>query len=213
MNKQILVSLASLAIASSSMGAVTISLTGNPTSGPAFFTSVGAATPVLDGNLIRIGTFAVAPNAGSLFSDLASSFHEFARTTMGNATPAAANTGHPVRNNITGSTDGNSPDDDSFFLGKNVYIWVYNSVTADAAANQGIFSSTLVYLDQATSVSTSTTGYVNAFGAFNTGTPSSVAGTATVTSRFNLAAPGVPEPATLTFGGVLAALGLLRRRR
>jgi hypothetical protein len=217
MKKNLLIALTSLAVASSSMGAVTISLTGNPTSGPAFF---NPSTVVLDGSLIRIGTFNAAPATNSTFEALAAGFHEFARTTMGNA--SNVNTGHVVRQNIAGDTEpgnpnaANSPDADSFFIGKNVYIWVYDSATADPSKPQGVYSTSLLFADQPTAVSTSMTGYTTAYGQFapplNGGPVTNVVLNGGLVTRFNLAAP-VPEPTVTVLGGLIAMLGLARRRR
>jgi len=202
------------------MGAVTISLTGNPTTGPAFFLGPGLGV-VPDGALIRIGTFEAPPNPNGTFLEFASAFHEFARTTMGNATNT--NTGHPVRNNIAGSADPvQSPDADSYFIGKNVYIWVYADADGDTTGteNQGIFATTLTYADQATALSTSTTGYINDFGVLvaPVGTPTSPAtahlnaATPPQVTRFDLAAV-IPEPSSIATLGLLGLLGLARRRR
>lgn len=204
--------LVALLSATHSMGAVTISLTGNPTSGPAFFLSSGAVVP--DGSLIRIGTFDTAPSAGGTFLEFAASFHEFARTTMGNATNT--NTGHPVRNNIAGGTGPESPDADTFFIGKNVYIWVYGDADGDTTGNegQGLYSTTLTFADQPTALSTSTTGYINAFGknVIPGGTNANVVVSNGLVTRFNLAGV-IPEPSSVVTLGLLSMLGLARRRR
>ena len=213
--------LVTLFAVSQSQAVVTVSLTGNPTSGPAFFVGSSAASPVvLDGSLIRLGTFVnsenlhTAPSAGGSFVEFASSFREFARTTMGNATNT--NTGHVVRQNIPGGDAASgSPDLDSFFVGKTIYIWVYGAAVAGDLVPQGVFATTLSFADQPSAVSTSMTTYINAYGQFTPGTAAqsvtAVQGTAPVT-RFNLAIP-VPEPAALTMLGLLAASGLMRRRR
>ena len=208
---------ASLVLASNSMGIVTISLTGNPTTGPAFFLGPGLGV-VPDGALIRIGTFEAPPNPSGTFLDFAAGFHEFARTTMGNTTNT--NTGHPVKNNIAGSADPvQSPDADSYFIGKNVYIWVYADADGDTTGTQGqgVFSTTLTYADQATALSTSTTGYINDFGTLvgapAGSTPANATVTAGLVTRFDLAAPPIPEPSSVATLGLLGLLGLARRRR
>lgn len=215
----LLTAFAALAVASTSMGAVTINLSGNPNSGPQFFTGPGVVVP--DGSLIRLGTFATAPAANVGFAAAEAAFSEFARTTMGRDNITTPTLGHPVRNNIAGSPDAvTSPQPDSFFIGKNVYVWVYGGTAQDPTANQGIYSTALVYADQPTALSTSTTSYLNAFGSF---APLGQAGQQNATVAINTAltpneatsfllASLVPEPSSLTLG-LFAALGLLRRRR
>lgn len=208
--------IASLVLVANSMGAVTISLTGSPISGPSFFEGSTGTMFVPDGALIRIGTFANPPDPDTTFVDLLGSFHEFSRTTMGNTNPAAANTGHVVRNNIAGGNGPDSPDPDSYFIGKNVYIWVHGDVDGDSTGleYQGVFSTALQYADQPTALSTSTIGYINAFGR-NTasGARASVVLNAahTLATRFNLVE--VPEPSSAATLGLLTALGLACRRR
>lgn len=203
--------LASFGFAATSNAAVIVSLTGNPVSGPAFFVTAGSSTVVPDGSLVRLGTFDAAPEANADFATFASSFREFARTTMGNA--SNVNTGHIVRNNLTGGTGPESPDGDASFIGKTIYIWVYNSATDSASVEQGVFATTLAYADQATALATSLTTYVNAFGRSSAGAASVEKNAAqTAVTRFNLA-PVVPEPSVTLSLGLLGALGLMRRRR
>ncbi len=204
--------LAALFTTTQSQAVVTITLTGNPNTGPAFFVSADAGSPVvLDGSLIRIGTFETAPDAGDSFANYASSFREFGRTTMGNATNV--NTGHVVRQNIPGGDAASgSPDPDSFFIGKTIYIWVYSTPGAQDDVSQGVYATTAVFADQPTAVSTSMTTYSQAFGVLPGGTPASVVLNGTSVTRFNLSAPLIPEPATGALA-LLAAIALGRRRR
>lgn len=216
MKKNLFIALASFAIASSSMGAVTITLSGNPNNGAQLFTAAGAAGSIVaDGNLIRIGTFTSQPAADSTFATLASSFHEFARTTTGRDS-GAANIGRPNRANIAGSADaGTSPDPDSFFVGKSIYIWVYNAAASSDSVAQGIFLSTsgLVFEDAASATSVSGTTFTVGIGTGGQGwTPTTTELAAGAATRLNLSAP-VPEPSASLLAGLLVSLGLIRRRR
>lgn len=206
------------AAASSSMAVVSINFSGSPASGPQFFISSNSSTVVPDGSLMRFGTFNTPPPANGNFVEFATSptnpFHEFGRTTMGRDNLAAGN-GRPVRNGITGGDVPNSPDPDSFFVGKTIYVWVYDATTADPLANQGIFATTLAFVDDAAPLSTSTTGYVNAFGVHAaplTGDQASVVLANGLVTRFNLAQP-IPEPATILSLAFAVVFGLVRRRR
>lgn len=127
-----------LAAAQASFAALTLNIVGNPNSG-SFFVTSNNTTRVADGSLVRIGTFETAPDPNSTFEQLAAQFTEFATTTIGHSAAAGANKGMINRTNIV---DGPNQPGDSFFAGKQVYIWVYNSATADATADQGIFTST-----------------------------------------------------------------------
>jgi len=207
--------LASLVLAANSFAAVSINLSGNPNSGPQFFTGAGSSTVIPDGSLIRIGTFDAAPSAGAAFASYAGSFREFGRTTIGNATNVNPGTGRVNRLAILGGAAPDSPDEDASFVGKTIYIWVYNSASAssDPSVAQGVFATSLTFADQATALSTSITGYINAFGTAGDGGPAaSVEKNANnLATRFNLAA--VPEPTVTMSLGLLGALGLMRRRR
>jgi PEP-CTERM motif len=213
--KKILASIATLvATAALTQAAVTITLSGNPTTGPQFTVSSGF---VPDGSLVRIGTFATAPSANALFSTLESSFREFGRTTMGHTTSSApVNQGRINRSNIAGIDGGTSPDGDSSFIGAAVYIWVYNSATANAAVQQGIFSTAQnTFLDQSTSVALSVNQFRTAIGKVN---ESDIPAGVTINSAnnlvtsFSLSVP-VPEPTTSLTLMVFALAGAARRRR
>lgn len=213
MIKYLLTLAASAVLMVTSNAAVTINLSGNPTTGPQFTIPGGAL--ISDGSTVRLGTFVTAPTAGSTFAQLAALFQEFGKIAAGSGTDnaAGANTGRIQRSNIAGGADAASPQPDSFFADKSVYIWVYSGTASDTSA-QGIFGSATTYKDQATAVSVSMGSFVNAFGNFNDGgavasvTPSNPAGTATA---YRLAAP-IPEPSA-AFLAIGSVLGFLVRRR
>jgi hypothetical protein len=114
----ITVAVATLTLASTSSAAITVSLSGSPTSGPVFFTGANGNTTVPAGSLLRIGTFDTPPAADLTFAEYALSFKEFARTTMGNT--AGTDNGRVNRPNIGGGNDVNSPLPDSDFAGKTI---------------------------------------------------------------------------------------------
>lgn len=154
--------LASLVLCSSAKAAVTINLSGNPTTGPVW--NVPETGLVKDGSLIRVGTFATAPAANATFADLEAAFSEFGRSTVGTDNVNGANTGHIQRSNIAGIEGGTSTQPDSFFATKQVYIWVYSTTASDATSPQGVFGSGTVFADQATAVSVSMSSFLNAYG-------------------------------------------------
>lgn len=198
--------------------AVILTLTESPTSGPTFKTST--LSPVADGSLVRIGTFDALPPANSTFAQLALIFHEFSTTTIGHS--GAPNTGRINRAGITGTIGTTGPlgtdDPDSFFVGKKVYIWVFNSTSADPLVDQGVFGSstaTDTFKDQATSFSVSMTHMALGFGTF-------LPGDATATTSSTASAPGgslvlggspVPEPSSLVFLFVGLVATVTKRRR
>jgi uncharacterized protein (TIGR03382 family) len=219
MKKHLLVTLLGLAVfASKSAAVIAISLSGNPSTGPQFVVGPGTTTPVLDGRLIRIGTFETAPAAGATFDDFASSFQEFGRTTIGHTTAAApVDQGRVNRSGVTGNTDPvQSPQPDTYFLGRTVYIWVYDSATESSSVAQGLFSTTqATFADALGATSTSVNQYYTAYGRFEGGTATSTTINTTTdpdqVTFFHLAVP-IPEPATASLG-LLALAGLMRRRR
>ena len=214
MIKYILTIVASTVLVSTGRAAVTINLSGSPTAGPQFTVPGGALIP--DGSTVRLGTFAAAPAANATFVELAAAFQEFGIIATGSGTDnlAGANTGRIQRSNIAGGAGATSPQPDSFFADKAVYIWVYSGAAAPTAS-QGVFGSATTYKDQATAVSVSMGSFVNAFGAFPAPlgsaasfTPSNPAGTAT---GYRLAG-AIPEP-SVAFLAVGSVLGFLVRRR
>lgn len=193
-----------------SQAAVTINLSGSPTTGPQFTVPGGALIP--DGSTVRLGTFATAPLAGASFVELAAAFEEFGKIATGSGTDNAsgANTGRIQRSNIAGGADAASPQPDSFFASKPVYIWVYSGA-ASATASQGVFGSATTFKDQATAVSVSMGSFINAFGDFKDGgAPASATVNAGAASAYRLATP-VPEPSASILA--LLGIGLLSRRK
>jgi len=193
-----------------SQAAVTINLSGSPTTGPQFTVPTGSLIP--DGSTVRLGTFAVAPTAGSTFAQLAASFEEFGKIATGSGTDnvSGAGTGRIQRSNIAGGADAASPQPDSFFATKPVYIWVYSGPASESAA-QGVFGSAVTFKDQATAVSVSMGSFVGAFGNFGDGGASAAATVnAGVASAYRLAAP-IPEPSASILA--LLGIGLLSRRK
>lgn len=206
MSKLLLVSFLSLASVLSSEAALTINVSTNPSTGPYFVLSNGS-TRNSDGNLVRIGSFAAAPAAGSTFEALNAAFTEFATTTTGHSAASGANKGMINRSGIVDAPGGAA---ETSFQAKQVYIWVYNAPTAAAATEMGVFSSAAwLFPDNPDAVpnSLSTTVITQAFGvgataaAVNVGSP----------NTFQLASV-VPEPSAALLGG-FSALLLLRRRR
>lgn len=193
-----------------SQAAVTINLSGSPTTGPQFTVPGGALIP--DGSTVRLGTFEAVPTAGATFAQLAASFQEFGKIATGSGTDNAsgANTGRIQRSNIAGGADAASPQPDSFFASKPVYIWVYSGASAGTAA-QGVFGSATTFKDQATAVSVSMGSFVSAFGTFaDGGLPASATVAGGVASAYRLAAP-IPEPSASILA--LLGIGLLSRRK
>jgi PEP-CTERM motif len=212
MTKYLLTIAVSTLCLATSQAAVTINLSGSPTAGPQFTIPTGALIP--DGSVVRVGTFAVAPAPNATFASLRASFEEFGKITGGSGTDnvTGVNTGRIQRSSIAGSGDATSPQPDSFFATKQVYIWVYSGAASDNAP-QGVFGSSTVYADQATAVSVSMGSFARAFGTFEDGGPpvsftaGATAGTATA---YRLAAP-VPEPSASLLA--LLGVGLLSRRK
>lgn len=198
--------------------AVLVSLTENPNSGPQFFLSDGV-TLVPDGSFVRIGTFSNGfdPSSTGDFAALAAEFHDFGFTTVG--TTNVANVGRIQRTNIGGDASG---DPDSFFVSKDIYIWVYNqpgvgssAPAASASLQQGIFSSSVAsvkFADQANALSVSMTNLDEEYGAYNPGTAALAEGSAGGVSKFTLAGQ-IPEPSVFGLGVLTGLLVLVRRRR
>ncbi|MDX2108949.1 MAG: PEP-CTERM sorting domain-containing protein [Verrucomicrobiota bacterium] len=159
--------------------------------------STASDTPLSNGSLIRIGTF-----NGSVAEV---NFVEWISSSTSAQPPIPPANAKPGR--LTPGTINNSTNE-SFFDGKQIYLWVYNSASIGSATEQGLF--------------TASSGWV-----FSTLTPTTIdldsvnqnpliAGTVIpggVNAGIRLAA--IPEPATyagiLGLGAVLVAF--LRNRK
>ncbi len=208
MTKYLIALVASATLAASSQAAVTINLSGNPTSGPQFYVVGGLFVP--DNSTVRLGTFAATPSVNATFPELSASFLEFGRIGSGTDNASGANTGRIQRSNIAGSSDATSPLPDSYFADKPVYLFVYGGDVNSIF--KGVFGSNTTFKDQATAVSVSMGSFASAYGSYSNGyrasfTPGTVAGTAASYQLYT-----VPEPsaALLAAGSVL---GLMVRRR
>jgi hypothetical protein len=205
-----------LGTASITSAAVTLNLAGSPSTGPQFVVGSGNTTFAMDGSLIRVGTFESVPSANATFTTLESAFREFGRTTIGHSNAAApVNQGRVNRAGIAGIEGGTSPDADSFFIGKSVYIWVYNGASSDPMAAQGVFSTAqATFADAAAAVSLSVNLFLSAFGTHDPAlnpTSTEVNGSNQVTF-FHLSVP-VPEPSAFAVTGLVALAAFMRRRR
>ncbi len=198
MKSTLLTLAASLFIAGSSFGALSVGITSS-TTGAQFFLS-GGGTLVPDGSLVVIGTFASAPAANASFETLKLAFTEYGRTTFTHA--GAPNSGRFTR---TGLAESNADPtiDDTDFTGKDLYMWVYSTPTESATAQQGIFTSVAnANWNFAASVdppaNTTTAGIATidtAIGAFIGGTQAGLVRNGATLTGLTLAAP-VPEPST-----------------
>ena len=111
------------------MQASSVTLSGAAT-GPSVFTTANAGTVaglVPNGSLIRVGT--LIGGATSAF------FVEFGTSTVKSAGVT------PKPSKVTGSVVNVDEADDTQFNGLPVYIWIYNAVSANGTADQGIFKS------------------------------------------------------------------------
>lgn len=216
--------LAILGFVANSHAAVLVSITSNPTSGAQIFLSDGPPSIISDGSHVRIGTFVdgannhVEPSATSTFTTLATSFREFAFLSSGHTAATGQNEGRINFTNIAGAPTG---EPDSFFVGKKIYIWVYNQPSPGAGAapaasdslQQGVFStSSLVFLDQATAVSFSLNNATRAYGRYDAPGTQASSNSTTDNAVTQLKLAAVPEPSTAALG-LLAGLGLMIRRR
>ncbi len=193
--------------------ASTMSLSSTAT-GPSVFTAAAAGTIaglVPNGSLIRVGT--LIGGTTSAF------FVEFGTSTVKNAGAGAS----AKASKVTGSVLNASEADDTQFNGLPVYVWIYNSATVSASADQAIFKSTFVFPvndtggvgDAATPTATSfTAGIVSIVGftdgAFN---PTGDNATGSVTGGQFVLGTAVPEMSTsLLLISCLGFVGFRRRR-
>jgi len=106
--------------------------------GPSVFTSAGAGTVVglvPNGSLIRVGT--LIGGTTSAF------FVEFGTSTVKAVGIVPNAKASKVSGSVTNTGGDNAGDD--VYNGLPVYIWIYNSVTASATADQAIFKSSLLF--------------------------------------------------------------------
>lgn len=118
------------------MQASTVSLSSTAT-GPSVFTAAAAGTIaglVPNGSLIRVGTLVGGATAAF--------FVEFGTSTVKSVGIGASAKPSKVSGSVA-NTGGEA--DDSVFNGLPVYIWIYNSATISATADQAIFKSTFVF--------------------------------------------------------------------
>jgi hypothetical protein len=108
-------------------GATTLSFFSGAT-GPTVFAGCDAPLIVPTGSLIRVGTL--------LIPDHTDSFVEFGVSTVKPAGAFASARPGKVSGAVT---NGGGEDDDSFFNGRDIYIWIYNAATQAAATGYGIF--------------------------------------------------------------------------
>jgi hypothetical protein len=178
--------------------------------GPRFVTTTGSVVP--NGSLVVVGRLTEAGNP--------TTFVEFGRTTL--------NTVFGQTGRLGGATTNLDEADDDAFNGANVWIWVYNSTTADPNADQALFRATagtplwtfpanggatdLVTLGMAgvdVSVAPPANGGITFAG--NAVIPANAANAWGNFTGLMLAAP-IPEP-SVSLMASLVGLGLLARRR
>lgn len=215
---------AALLISTSSASAATLFYDYGGGSNGGLKTSVG--TTVAAGTTLRYGWFNGAPT-GSLSSmsqaQLEASFHEVFATT----TPDASGTWNTTGTFATNGTHNGLPYDSSVgvdnnvagdIAGNEIYLWVLNAGTSDAATEQGIFSwagtgaftwadaSALPNSDAFFSLSGNTgDGIIAHIGSLN------ATGAGTAHSLASVVA--IPEPSRALLGFVGLAAMLFRRRR
>ena len=208
MKLQVLILFSLVTAATNGIAALAINIASNPTTGAYFVLSDGA-TRIPDGSLVRLGSFAAAPATDSTLAQLELAFTEYAATTSGHTAASGANKGLINRANIADAPGGAT---EVSFTGKNLYIWVYNTPTAAAATQFGVYTSTDASWKFAPSIDdpavSASTALINT--AIGRGlTPASLTtGTPNVYRLANL----VPETSTFSLVA-LAALGLMRRKR
>ena len=197
-------------------------------------------TDLAVGSLLRFGTFSpdvqIAANANN-YAVLNAAFTEIATATIGQGDPGVFGSASDTGNAGLFIADASAIDTSVTGLniaGLHLYYWVFNAATADAATQQGIFSSTLWIIPDGnvfqnlpldTDIVDLTTGQGGAtlagsavipIGSFGPGvnTTGYAANGNTGAVEFNLALIAIPEPAQIAgLFGVLALLGAFVRRR
>lgn len=198
-------------------------------------------TDLAPGSLLRFGTFSlsdvqIAANAND-YSVLNAAFTEIATAIIGQGDPGGFGSNSDTRN--AGLFNADASGIDTSASGRNIaglqlYYWVFNAATANAATQHGIFSSTLWIIPDGngfsnlaldTDIVDLTTGQSGAtlagsavipIGSFGPGvnTTGYAANGNTGAVEFNLALIAIPEPAQIAgLFGVLALLGAFVRRR
>ena len=187
--------------------ALAITISTNPVSG-AYFVVADGTTRIPDGSLVRLGTFDAPPVANADGAALNLSFKEYATTTVGHSAETVANKGMINRTNIPAGTGVAETD----FIGRQLYIWVYNAPTAVSATQWGVFTSDRTDIPSPWKFPVDdlplAAGTLNINRAF--GSPGIPAEVSPGTLIYRLS--GIPETSTLSLV-VLAGLGFTRRRR
>ena len=191
--------------------ASTVTLSSTST-GPSVVTST-AVNLVPNGSLIIVGTF-----IGGI--ETLANWREFGLSSV-----KSAGGGPSARaSKVTGSvTNNNAEADDSQFNGLPVYIWIYNSTTISATADQGIFKSTFLFPNNDTSgtgdsVTPTAVSFVGGIALEGFGTSEFRAGvnnlTGSTTGGLFILGAAVPEVSTSSLM-LMSILGLaaIRRRR
>ena len=204
-----LLALLSLLPTVSRASAVTLSST---SAGPSVFAS-NAVNLVPNGSMIKVGTF-----LGGV--ETLANWREF-----GGSTVKAVGIGVNAKNSkVSGSvTNNNAEADDTQFNGLAVYIWIYNSATVSATADQAIFKSSFVFPtndlggtgDAVTPTATSFTGGILAIEGFTTGlyVANVDNGTGNLTGGKFILGAAIPEISTSMMLVSLLGLVAVRRRR
>ncbi len=180
-----------------------------------FFTVATTTAKLTSASLVRIGTFLNVPSSTATAADLDRDFKEFAVSTTGyKSSPAAASDPSKF---ATATVNVKAGGVNADFLGKKLYLFVYNATTAAAATHAAVFSSNLTAAtspqstwffagDETPGASDLTYGINDLNQAWNGSAPSTTAGPLVLNTI------AVPEPASMVFGA-LGLVGLLARRR
>ena len=204
-----LIALFSMVPAVLQASSVTLSSTAT---GPSVFAS-NAVNLVPNGSMIKVGTF-----IGGV--ETLANWREFGGSTVKSAGPGATAKASKVTGTVTNN---NAEADDSQFNGLAVYIWIYNSTTVSAIADQAIFKSTFVFPnndlsgtgDSVTPTATSFTAGVVAIEGFSNGQfiANGDNGTGNATGGKFILGAAVPELSTSMMLASLIGLVAIRRRR
>jgi hypothetical protein len=204
--KHLIIGLAAIGTTlSSHAGTITVNWSAFDVTGLALTNMV--VTPVPSGNLIEIGTYTNTPSLANLLN---ASFQVFATGLMG------ANGGGP------GFWRVSSVADDAGFAGKQIYIVAFDTPTANAATQWGIFSSTLASWKFPTSPNSTTIDIEDLLA--STGSSPTLKPSAQIIAGSGLVFDGIardyfklnviPEPSTFALVGysLLAAIVVAAKR-